>query len=107
MSNWNQAIGKVIMTAPVDVTTAVYAERARVKVGHACSPDRYQNRMVQEIYGFLESVNFETIWNTHQRLCDKKYQEQISSGKIIESTVQFLFQTRVFSYAEDSCIGCS
>ena len=81
MSNWNQAIGKVVMTTPVDATTAVYADRARVKVGHACSLNQDQIPKVQEIFGFLESVNFETIWNIHQRLNDKSYQEQISCGK--------------------------
>ena len=83
MSNWNNALGNVIVTAPVDATTAVYAERARVKVGHACSPFQKQCMTVREIYGFLESVNFETIWNTHQRLNDDQYQRQVLRGKIL------------------------
>ena len=88
MSNWNPQIGQVMMTTATDVMTAVNAERAQVKVGHPCTRDQSHVPLSSLIFGSLESVTTEVIWNGHQRLPDLPFQHYILRGRHILSETE-------------------
>ena len=81
MSNWNPQIGQIMMTTATDVMTAVNAERAQVKVGHPCARDQSHVPLSSLIFGPLESVTTEVIWNGHQRFPDLPFQHFILRGE--------------------------
>ena len=82
MSNWNESIGKALMTMATDANTATYAERAKVKVGFPCGPYTEDEDLVHKLLGPVESVSIEVIWNCHQKLPDTQYQHQVLKGMV-------------------------
>ena len=76
MSNWNPRMGRAIMTSPVDTNTSVKAEKIRVKVGSACRDSTKNKPISKRVFGALESVTVEVVWDSHKMFRDSKYQHQ-------------------------------
>ena len=74
MSTWNPEMGRVILTTPVDINIAVKADRVRVKVGSPCSGPNPSTPVSTKIFGELESVSVELVWDSHKQFHDSTFQ---------------------------------
>ena len=81
MSNWNPAIGQAMMTSAVDISTTVNPCTSRVKVGSPCEENSHKTPLVNAIFGILESVTIEVVWEEHQRFPDERFQHQTLCSK--------------------------
>ena len=85
MSNWNPWMGRAIMTSPVDTNTTIKAEQTRVKVGSPCCSQDSAATLSGKIFGALESVTVEVVWDSHKMFRESMYQHQILNSKSIMS----------------------
>ena len=76
MSNWNPAVGQAMMTSATDVNTTVAAYASKIKVGSPCDVDKGNTPLTRTIFGLLESVTVEVMWEEHQRFPDEQFQNQ-------------------------------
>ena len=80
MSNWNPNIGQAMMTNATATLTAVNAERSRVKVGVSCE-DRKDVPRILNVFGVLDSISVEVVWDGHRRFPDESFQNQTLASK--------------------------
>ena len=98
MSRWNPALGNTMITAAIDDSLAVNAERSKVKVGYAFSSNQQNITRASAILGDVETITCEVSWNRHQRMSDTLYQHQIVKGI-------FLLETNTFASVGDNAFG--
>ena len=90
MSNWNPALGNVMMSTLTEPMSAVNAERSKIKIGFPCYNEK-QPKLVTELLGSLESISTEFVWNQHQRFPDTIYQHQILQSKSKDTVAILVF----------------
>ena len=90
MSNWNPAIGQVMMTTPMDVTTVIQPDKRKIRVGSSCEANRPEARLTNELFGVLESIVLEMIWDEHPQFPDRLFRNQtLSSMRILKFLFRF------------------
>ena len=75
-------MGKALMSAASEQSIAVNAERSKIKIGYPCK-NQTSFPLIGEIFGPLESISTEYVWNQHRRFPDTIVQHQTLQRKYI------------------------